>query len=402
MPLFIYKARASKGKVVEGKVEAPSETAAAEILAEKGLDILVLSKTKKSSLIQSIEDQLNRVSARDLVIFTRQLSVEVSANVPLVQALRVLIRQTSSVKLKMILAEVTAEVDGGARLSQALSRFPDVFNELYTNIIKSGETSGRLDEVLNYLADEQERDYDLTKKIQGIMAYPIIVFILLLLVGGFILVLAVPHLTNFFSEAKAELPLVTRALIGFSDFVASYWWLIILIILVVVVSLRFYVKTERGRRKTDRLKLKIPVFGGLYQKIFLVRFARSMATLMRGGVRVTQSLQIAAKVVNNMVYYDIIMKAAKEVEGGNSISMVFAQSKEVPLMVSQMLAIGEETGKVDQVLEKMSNFYSREVDNLVNNLIRLIEPIIIIIMGVVVAIVYASVMIPMFRLSHII
>lgn len=399
MPIFSYKAKDKQGKITEGRVDAPSESVAAEVLTEKGLDLLVLTRAAKVSWLQFLEKFLNRISARDLVIFTRQLSVMISANVPLVQALRVMVRQTSNEKLRVVLADIANEVDGGARLSQALSHFPQVFDELFVNIVKSGETSGRLDEVLNYLADEEEKDYNLYKKIQGIMIYPLIIFGGLLIVGGLMIILAVPKLVAFFREADVELPLATRALIAFSDFLVNYWWLVILLIVVIALLLRVYLKTDKGGRQLDYLKLKLPAFGKLYQKIYLVRFARSLATLISGGVRITNSLKISAGVVKNKVYYDLIMRTAKEVEDGNSISVVFSQSKDVPLMVSQMLVIGEETGKVDQVLDRMASFYAREIDNMVDNLVSLIGPIVIIFMGILVLIIFAAVILPMYQLA---
>ena len=315
------------------------------------------------------------------------------------QALRVMVKQTENDNLRAVLADVANEVDGGARLSQAFSHHPHVFNNLFSNIVKSGETSGRLDEVLNYLADEQEKDYDLLKKIQGIMIYPIIVFGGLIVVGGVMMTLAIPKMVAFFEEADVELPLVTKILVNLSGFLTDYWWLVILIAVVIILLLNIFLKTNKGRRQVDYLKLKIPIFGKLYQKIYLVRFARSLATLISGGVRITNSLRISAGVVNNKVYYDIIMRTAKEVEDGNSISAVFAQSKVIPVMVSQMLVIGEETGKVDQVLKKMADFYTREINHVVNNLIGLIEPIVIIVMGLIVGVIFAAVILPMYQLA---
>ena len=400
MPLFSYKARDKENKVTEGLVEAETESGAAEILRERGLDILSLEEKKEIIGFLRYLKFLQRVSAKDIIIFSRQLSVMVSANVPIVQALRILVKQTTSNTLKSIVTGLADEVEGGAKLSSALSRHPEIFDDFFINIIRSGETSGKLDEVLEYLADQKEKDYDLMSKIRGAMIYPVFIVGGLIAVGVVMMIFVIPKLTSILIETGAELPLTTKALIATSNILSNYWWLILIILAGLIVGLKFYISVPAGRYRWDYIKIKLPVFGKLFQRIYLIRFTRSLSTLLKGGVDLLTSLRIVSGVVANAVYKDLIEKTAKEVEDGNPVSTVFIKSKEVPIMVSQMMAIGEQTGKIEEVLDRISDFYSRELSNLVNNLVTALEPLIMLVMGIAVGLMVVAVIVPMFNLAN--
>jgi len=397
MAIFKYKALDKDKKEITGLVEAVNEEAAAETLREKGFSIISI-KEEISAKMGGITI-LNRIKAKDLVIFSRQLAVMISANVSMVQALKILIDQTANIKLKMIVSEIADEVDSGSRLSDVLAKRPKVFSRFYISVIKSGETSGKLDEVLNYLADEMEKDYDMMSKIKGAMIYPAFVLFGLLVVGVVMMVYVVPKLTNILTETGAELPLTTRILIATSGFMSNYWWLILVILVVLAVGLRFYISRPQGRRQLDFLKLRIPIFGKLFQRIYLVRFTRSMNTLIVGGVTIANSLRVAGEVVSNKIFQQLIEETVKEVEDGNSISSVFIESKEIPKMVSQMMSVGEKTGKLDIILERITEFYSREITNIVANLMTLMEPFIMVVMGIAVGIMVAAIILPMYNLA---
>lgn len=394
---FEYKAKDKDNRLVKGMVEAESETAASEVLREKGLIIIALTE-RKGGWTAGLQF-LNRVKAKDLVIFSRQLSVLIASTVPIVQALRVLVKQTENVVLQSIISEIADEVEGGVKLSSALGKHPKIFSNFFINMIKSGETSGRLDEVLNYLADQQEKDYDLMSKVRGAMIYPVFILSGLLVVGIVMMVFVVPKLTEMLRESGAELPLTTRLLIGTSDFMVDYWWALIIMVGAFIGAVILYKKTPVGKKQWDYLKLKIPIFGSLFQKIYLVRITRSLSTLLKGGITVSSSLNVVAEVVGNVIYKDLVLKTVKEVEDGNSITVLFSQSRVVPQMMSQMLSIGEQTGKLDQILEKLAAFYSREIDNLVRNLVTLIEPMIMILMGVAVGMMVSAIILPMYKLA---
>lgn len=397
MPIFKYKAFARDKKLQAGMIEANSKKDVEEILKEKGFSIVAISEMAIAKKINL--GFLNRVKAKDIVIFSRQFSVLISANVAMVQALKILVDQTTNINLKMVVSEVADEVDAGSSLSETLSKRPNIFSNFYVSVIKSGETSGKLDEVLSYLADEMEKDYDMMSKIKGAMIYPVFVLCSLVVVGIVMMIFVVPKLTSILTESGAKLPLTTRILIGTSGFMTRYWWLLLAIIVVLIAAFRWYINRPRGRRQFDYIKLKLPIFGHLFQLIYLVRFTRSMNTLIVGGVTISNSLKVAAEVVGNRIYQELIEQTIKEVEDGNSISSVFINSKTIPKMVSQMLSIGEKTGKMDIILERITNFYGREVSNIVANLMTLMEPLIMVVMGVAVGMMVAAVILPMYNLA---
>lgn len=398
MSFFQYRARNSRGDVVQGAVDAPSENVASSILVDRGLIILSLTEKEKKSLSIDISF-LNRIKTKDVVVFSRQLAVMASASVPIVQALKILVSQTNNDKLKVIISEVADEVDGGAKLSQALGRYRKVFTDFYVAMIRSGETSGKLDEVLNYLADQQEKDYDLSSKIKGAMIYPIFILSGLVVVAIVMMVFVVPKLTAIISESGAKLPLATRVLIATSDFMQQFWYVLIFVIGGGLFALYKLTRQGPGKVMFDRLKLKVPIFGKLWQRIYLVRMTRSLSTLIVGGVPLTTALEVVADVVGNYMYSDLIRRTIKEVEDGNSVATLFLKSSDVPAMVSQMMSVGEQTGRLEQILSKITEFYSREVENLVNNMVSLIEPLIMILMGVGVGLMVAAIILPMYQLA---
>mgnify|MGYP000462778598 CR=1 FL=1 len=399
MPFFEYQAIDNKKKEkVKAEVEAVDEEVAFHLIDQKNLTLINLREKKKKSSLLSVSF-LNRVTAKNLVVFSRQFAVMLKATVPVVRALRILVKQTSNPKLKVVLSEVADEVDGGMRLSQALARHPKIFSDFFVAMIKSGETSGRLDEVLEYLADQQEKDYDLMSKIKGAMIYPAFIICGLIAVGIIMMVVVVPKLTAILQETGGELPLSTKILIATSNFLSHYWWLLIVLIVVVVGGLKYLTKTPTGKKYWDWLIIRLPIFGKLLQRIYLVRFSRSLFTLSSGGLPLVESLKITSEVVGNRAYRNIIDQTVKEVEEGNPIASVFIRAKEIPVMVSYMIGVGEQTGHLDIVLEKLSNFYSREIDNLVANLVSLIEPLIMVVLGVAVGIMVAAIIMPMYNLA---
>jgi len=396
--LYNYQAVNKHKKKVSGLVDASNEDSAADIIRGKGLTILAITLEKKGFGLGNI-DVLNRVKTKDIVIFSRQFSVLISANVSIVKALKILVDQIKSIKLKIIVSEIADEIDSGSRLSDAFAKRSDVFSNFYISVVRSGETSGKLDDVLIYLADEMEKDYDMMSKIKGAMIYPTIVLAGLTIVGVIMMVVVIPKLTSVFTESGAKLPLPTKILIAISAFMTAYWWLFLLVIIAVIFGIRYLASTPRGRNLLDYSLLKLPIFGKLFQRIHLVRFTRSMNTLILGGVTINESLKISSEVVSNNVYKKLILDTIREVEKGNSISQVFANSKEIPKMVSEMLALGEKTGKLDLVLEKISDFYGREINNIVSNLMTLMEPIIMIVMGVGVGLMVAAIILPMYNMA---
>ncbi|MDD5749645.1 MAG: type II secretion system F family protein [Patescibacteria group bacterium] len=399
MAIYKYRARTSEGKISSGVVEAVGENEAAELLAERGLRIVSLTETRKKSR-QGFNINIGSVTAKDLVIFSRQLSVMISATVPIVQSLRILSQQTTNPIFVAKIVEMADDVEGGMRLSDSMAKHKKVFSNFYVAMLKSGETSGKLDEILQYLADQMEKDYDLVSRVKSAMIYPAFIIFGMIAVGFLMMVFVVPQMTQMLEETGAELPFLTRLLINISGFMADYWYFILFGLAAFIVIFRFLVSSKAGKITWDAFKIEMPIFGSLFKKIYIVRFTRSLSTLIRGGVPIASALTISAEVVDNHAYEKLILDTVDEVEGGNSIASLFVKSPLMPKMLSQMMVIGERTGKLDAVLEKLSSFYSREIDNLVAGLTSLIEPMILIIMGVGVGGMVAAIMLPMFKIAQ--
>lgn len=399
MAIFEYKARNIDGKVSIGAVDAPSEQFAQDVLREKELSVISLKERKQITLFQSSLGFLNRVPRRDIVMFARQLAVMISATVPIVQALRILVKQTDTVNFKIIISEIADKVDGGAKLSATLAGYPQVFGQFFVHMVRSGETTGKLDETLNYLADQQEKDYDLMSKIKGAMTYPMFVVGGMVAVAVAMMVFVIPKLTEVITQEGGSLPWSTKSVIWVSNFLVHFWWVIILLVIGAAVGYSTVMKTAQGKRYIDKFKMKMPIFGQIFQRVYLVRFSRSLSTLVVSGIPVTRSLEIVADVVGNSVYHDLTRETITEIEAGNSIATAFAKSDLIPPMLPQMMVVGEQTGKLDLVLEKIGNFYAKELDALIGNLTALIEPIVMVVMGVGVAIMVMAILLPMYNMS---
>lgn len=398
MAVFDYKAKNPDGETLVGAVVAPSENVAYGLLKDKELFIISLRERRKFPLLSSLKF-FKRVKGKDVVIFSRQLSTMVSANVPLVKALKTLVRQTQNVNLKSIVSDLADEIDGGAKLSITMSRYPNVFSNFFVQMIRSAETTGKLDEILIYLSDQMEKDYDLISKLRGALIYPAFIVSGIIAVGAMMMIFVLPQLLSVLQEGGAQLPLSTRIIIGVSGFLTTKWWLILLVVIGLVVGFRFGIRTPGGRRLIDRLKLKTPVFGSIFTRTYLTRFCRSLSTLLASGVPLPQALEIVADVVGNVIYQDLTRQTIDEVEGGNSITTVFAKSDDIPAMLSQMMSVGEQSGRLDQILGKLADFYSRELENLLRNLVTLIEPVVMVLLGIGVAILVAGILLPIYNLS---
>ena len=271
MSLFSFKARDRQGNAIKGTVEAPSRQVAEGELKDRDLILLSLVEEKRKTIFQSASRILNRITSRDVVIFSRQLSTMITANVPLVRALKILVQQTEKVPFKILINDVAEEVDGGAKLSQVMARYPQVFDDFFVYMIRSGETTGKLDDVLNYLADQKEKDYDLMSKIRGAMIYPAFIMTGLVVVGFIMMIFVVPKLTEILRESGTDLPLSTKILIATSDFMQHQWWVIIIVMVGLVAIYRFGSRVKSGKEIVDKVKLKLPIFGQLFKKIYLLK-----------------------------------------------------------------------------------------------------------------------------------
>lgn len=397
--LFSYTARTPDGQTQTGAVDAASQDIAVDVLQQHGLVVVSLAAVR-GSIFTSPLKYLNRVSRKELVIFSRQLATLFDAEVPVVESLRTLAEQSASAAFRSVLTEATADVEGGMAISRAFARHPRVFSEFYVTLIRSGEVSGKLQDVFSYLANYLEREYELTSKARRAMIYPSIVFFAFIIVAVVMLVFVVPQLTLILTESGTELPFLTRLLIASSNFMQSWGWLVGIALAGAIAAAIRYRRTPEGRAFFDTLLLKIPGFGNLLAKVYLARFAETLSTMILGGIPIVQALEVTSEVVGNTVYRGIIAEAMEAVRRGEMISTVLhSHYPTVPLLVSQMMSVGEKSGKLETILKKLADFYRRDVDSLVDNLTNLIEPLLILVLGGGVGMLIAAILLPIYNLA---
>jgi len=399
---FNYVARTKQGEMQTGVVEAVSRNLAIETLQSRGLVLLDLRGNKKGSFLSLNLKLFQRVKMKDLTTFARQLSTLVSAQVPLLSSLQSLSNQTENEYFKEIIFEVAGEVEGGTVFSKALSRHPKVFSDFFVNMVMAGEASGGLEASLNYLADYLEKQYYLNAKVRGALTYPAFILGAFILIAVLMMILVVPKLTSFIKDSGQDLPFLTRVIMGISDFLINWWWLLLVALVGGGYYLVHLIKTSpAARQQWDTIKIKLPVFGKrVFQKIYITRIADNLSTLIQGGLSILQALQVTSEVVGNSVYRKIVAEAKEEVRVGSTLSSSFAKHKEIPAMVTQMIATGEQTGSLDVILKKLGQFYNKEVDNTVATISQLIEPIMILLIGGAVAVLVAAILMPIYNIAN--
>lgn len=386
--------------MITGLVESTNENLAASALSDRGLEPVSLT-AENETLSKDLDIPfLNRIKPKDLVVMARQLSVLVSATVPIVRAIKILVQQTKNVKLQNALKKIADDVDGGSKLSDSLARFPAIFTNFFVSMIRSGESSGKLDEVLNYLADQTEKDYELRSKIKGAMVYPAFIMTSMFGLGAAMMIFVVPKLTAVLLENGGELPLTTKMLIAVSGFLVNFWWIVLILLIGSIVGVKYALKVHSVRVAWDEFKLHIPVLGKLFQFTSLVRFTRSLQTLVTGGVPLPDALEIVAAVVGNETYRTLLLNSIKSIEQGQSLSYELSKSKVVPQMIHQMINVGEQTGKLTEILGRITDFYTREINTVVASLVTLIEPMIMILLGVAVGAMVSAVLLPMYNMAQ--
>ncbi len=396
---FAYIAKTKQGETQSGRVEAANRNAAIEALQNRGLIVLNLKSTAKSPILTLKIFQ--RVKAKELVSFARQLSTLVSAQVPLLTSLQSLAKQEENEYFQEIIFEVADDVEGGTIFSRALGRHPKVFSNFFVNMVHSGEASGNLENSLLYLADYLEKQYYLASRVRGAFAYPAFILGAFVLIAVLMLIFVVPTLAGFLQEAGQELPWTTKLIVGASDFMRVWWWLLLILVAGGASYLYYAVKNlPAARYRWDALKLKLPIFGKrIFQKIYVARIAENLSTLIQGGLSILQALQVTSEVVGNSVFKDIVAEAKEEVRIGNTLSSSLMKHKEIPVLVSQMVATGEQTGSLDIILKKLAQFYSKEIDSTVDTLSQLIEPVLIVLIGGGVAVLVASILMPIYNIA---
>ncbi|MCL5407533.1 MAG: type II secretion system F family protein [Patescibacteria group bacterium] len=403
---FIYNAKSSKGEIQNGNLEAPNETAAAKMLQEQGLFVLNLAKEGENKLTQKGNIKIpflsDRVSLKDKIIFTQQLAMMVKSGLPLIDAFGALKEQTENKYFAGVIADLAENVRGGKTFSGSLLKYPKIFSNFYIAMISSGEKSGKLDEVLGRLAEELEKDYELISKVKAAITYPILIVFALIGIIILMLIFVVPQLKKIFSDIGVELPLITRIILGSSDTMIKYWYLFLIGLIGLAVGLRFYGKTTKGGLVLDSLKIKVPVIGKLFRKIYMARFCRTAGSLVVSGLPILDIIKTTSKVLGNRVYQVALEKTGEDVKNGLTFSSALKKQKIFPAMIYHLVSIGEKSGKLDEILLTMAVFFDREVEATTNSLASLIEPILIIIVGAGVGLVVASVIMPIYSLVNVI
>ncbi len=400
---YTYKAKTAEGEEKTGEIEADNLSAAADILRKQNLFIASLTPIKETKVsLDFLNKIFKKVSLRDKVIFTQELSVMLRSGFPLVPALKILERQTENKYLAQTINQIAEEVKGGATLSSSIEKRPDIFPSLYGQVVKSGEKSGKLANVLLKLASDLSKNYDLTAKIKGALVYPIFILATLVVVIIIIMIFVIPQLEDLFREVGATLPLATRILLGGSNFIINFWWLIIIVIVGLFFFYQWAKKIPEVKSVIDSMKLKIPVFGQLQKKVYLARFTRTLATLTSAGLPVLDTFETLTELTDNVHLQNDLTQAARKIEAGSPIGKSLGESKNFPPLICEMISVGEKAGNLDYVLRNLSKFLERDVNYMSKNLTVLLEPILMIVMGVGVAFVLLSVLGPIYNLVQVI
>ncbi len=401
MPIYHYRARDRQGRTIAATIEAADLRAAARVLRDKGYYVTEIKEPGKGLQAEISLGFLERgPGLKDIAIFSRQLATMMAAGLPIVQALAILEKQTENKKFKAMLKEIRTDVEGGTAFSDALAKFP-VFGRLYVNLVRAGEASGTLDTILDRLATFLEKDLELRGKIKSAMTYPTIVFVFAILVTYFLLTGIVPQFAQILTDLGSELPLLTRFLIAVSNFLRSSTLWLVVGAGVLFFAYRAFYRTERGRRVVDRVKLRVPVFGTLNKKSALARFARTLGLLLSSGVNIVEAADITKGTAGNAVVEDILEETKNTIQVGEPLHSTLLRYPEIfPPMVASMVAIGEETGALDAMLQKVADFYEREVDETVESLTAAIEPIMIIFLGGIVGMIVAGMFLPLFQIIN--
>ncbi|PIU04040.1 phytochrome sensor protein [Candidatus Shapirobacteria bacterium CG08_land_8_20_14_0_20_39_18] len=395
---FSYKAKDAKGETVKGVIEAQDEKAAVATLRGKGSTVFSLTPVSKNSLALITDKFFNRVSGNDITNFTRQLSTMVTAGLTLDNALIIFKNQCSSA-FYPIIDDILLNVQGGSSLAEALAKHPDQFSRVYVSLVKAGETAGVLDQILSRLADNLEKQRELAGKVKGAMIYPVIIIVGMIGVGILMMVLVIPKLLVMYKDFNAELPLPTKILMWVSSSMTTLWLPGLVALVIGFYAFTAFKKTAAGKRKIDQFILGLPLFGNIMKKFILTEIARTLGLLSSAGVSIVESINIVAESTGNAVYEEILKEGAKQVERGLPLSGTLGAYEEFPPIVIQMISVGEETGKLDEILTKLSKYFEMESDETVKGLTTAIEPLIMIVLGVGVAFLMMAIILPMYSLT---
>lgn len=398
MPLFNYLAKDLQGGEHKGSIETVDAHQVSSLLSKKGLVVIWIKQVHEDE--QKFWDRfLNKVSFNDVVIMTRQLATMIESGLVVSEALDILSDQQNNPKFKKVLESVSRDVKSGLDLASSLKKHPEVFDSLYANLVNAGEQAGKLDVVLNQMAINLEKDREFRNRIRGAMIYPVIVIVMMFSVMLVMVLFVIPRLTSLYSQSNIDLPLPTKILIAVSNFFIGFWWLLLALVIGGAILFRRWIATSSGKYKFDEIMLKLPVVGKITQGTAITNFTRTFGLLITAGIPILESLTIVSEVLGNLVYKRAIQDSLKGVERGLPFSTQLEQEGTFPKIVSQMFRVGEETGKVDQVSFKLAEYFETETDTLVKNLTVIIEPVILVVLGLGVGFLVLSIILPIYKLT---
>ncbi len=397
MKRFNYKAKEKEtGKAVKGNIQAENEQIAGRLLIEQGY--IPESVVEEGT---GLFGGKGHVTTKDRIMFTRQLSTLIGAGLPLATSLRTVAGQTQAKAMKTVVEEILTNVESGRTLYDSFAQFPDIFNGVYLALIRAGETSGTLDLALKRLADQEEKDAAMMSKIRGALVYPGIILVVIIAVLAFMMIMVVPQVKNLYEDMGEELPALTQFLVNISDFFANFWWLVLMVIAGVVGAIWFFVKrTPTGRKVMDTFKIHVPIFGGLFRKLYVSRFARTAEMMLATGVPMLDSVKIAIDATSNVIIEEEYSKAIEIIKGGKPLSESLQDRNYMLPLVPQMASIGEESGKIDEMLGKAAQVYENELDEQINAISTMIEPILMVIMAGLIGVVIGGTLLPIYSLVN--
>lgn len=398
MPIFNYTARDLQGVDHKGTIETGDLHQVAKMLGKKGLVVIDI-KQKQDNRGKFFDKLLHQVSFTDLVVMTRQLATMIESGLVLSEALDILVDQQTNKRFKAVLGEISRDIKSGLDLASALSKHPEVFPSVYASLVKAGEQAGKLDVVLSQMADSLERDREFRARVKGAMIYPVIVIVMMIIVMMIMMFFVIPRLTSLYQQSNIELPLPTKILIGTSAFFVNWWWMLLILTTVAIISFRRWLESPANKFTFDEFLLRLPVVGKIIQDTSLTNFTRTFALLTTAGVPLLDSLNIVGEVTGNMVYRQALQVAFRGVERGLTFSSQLEVIGVFPKIVPEMIRVGEETGKVDKVTFKLSEYFETEADHMLKNLTVLIEPVILVVLGVGVAMLILSIILPIYKLT---
>ncbi|MFC1743518.1 type II secretion system F family protein [Candidatus Riflebacteria bacterium] len=400
MPEYNYRARNFRGEVIAANIQGESKGEILLKLREKGYFITTISEIKRGNSISLPFFTAGSVSSAEVCIFARQFATMIGSGVPLVRCLSILQTQCENSYFKKIILQIKTDVESGLTFSSALEKHPKIFNNLFVNLVKAGEAGGILDQILIRLALYLESSEKLKAKVKGAMVYPVVVFSIAALVVLGLIMFVLPQFKEIFVGMGIELPLITRLLLDFSDFLQTFWWLVLMAAGLIPYALKFFFNSRQGARLFDTNILQVPFFGTMVKKVAVSKFTRTLGTLIQSGVPILQALEVTAQTAGNLIIAEAVDKTRVSIREGESIAGPLKESQVFPPMVVQMIAVGEETGELDKMLAKIADFYDSEVDTAVKGITSVIEPIIIVFLGVVIGGIVMAVFMPMIKIVN--